>query len=386
MRADGSLLAAPGYDPHSELYLLSELQLPPIPEHPTREQAQEALALLTEPFSEFSFQDKKLDRAVALAGLLTAQVRGSLPTAPIFLMRANTAGTGKSYLVDLIAMITTGWLCPVITTSKSAEETEKRIGSVLLDGTSIVSLDNCAHDLEGELLCQLSERPVIKIRILGRSEMPKCECRTAVFATGNNVAFKGDMVRRGLVCNLETLMERPELREFRFDVLEQAANNRGAYVAAILTIVRAYLAAGAPRVCGPIGSYRAWSTMVRSPLIWVGEPDPVASMESVRAEDPELANIREFFDLWLAYDLDLDQPYTTNRIIEIASAPPAANDFNPPALKLMLMRVAADQDGVSAMRLGWWLKKISGRVVNGYRLIKGGTAPARFLLTKLKQK
>ena len=38
------------------------------------------------------------------------------------------------------------------------------------------------------------------------------------------------------------------------------------------------------------------------------------------------------------------------------------------------------------MRLGWWLKKISGRVVNGYRLIKGGTAPARFLLTKLKQK
>ncbi len=120
---------------------------------------------------------------------------------------------------------------------------------------------------------------MIKIRILGRSEMPKCECRTAVFATGNNVAFKGDMVRRGLVCNLETLMERPELREFRFDVLEQAANNRGAYVAAILTIVRAYLAAGAPRVCGPIGSYRAWSTMVRSPLIWVGEPDPVASME-----------------------------------------------------------------------------------------------------------
>ena len=37
---------------------------------------------------------------------------------------------------------------------------------------------------------QLSERPVIKIRIFGRSEMPKCECRTAVFATGNDVAFK----------------------------------------------------------------------------------------------------------------------------------------------------------------------------------------------------
>ena len=30
---------------------------------------------------------------------------------------------------------------------------------------------------------------------------------------GNNTRFKGDMVRRGLVCNLEALTERPELRE-----------------------------------------------------------------------------------------------------------------------------------------------------------------------------
>ena len=130
-------------------------------------------------------------------------------------MHADTPGTGKSYLVDLIAMIATGRLCPVITASKSAEETEKRIGSVLLSGTPIVSLDNCTHDLGGELLCQLTERPVVKIRILGRSEMPDCECRTAVFATGNNITFKGDMVRRGLVCNLEALTERPELREFQ---------------------------------------------------------------------------------------------------------------------------------------------------------------------------
>ena len=37
LRADGSLLATPGYDPRSELYLLPGLQLPPIPEHPTEE-------------------------------------------------------------------------------------------------------------------------------------------------------------------------------------------------------------------------------------------------------------------------------------------------------------------------------------------------------------
>ena len=55
LRPDGSLLATPGYDPRSELYLLPGLQLPPIPERPTDEQAQAALELLTDLFSEFSF-------------------------------------------------------------------------------------------------------------------------------------------------------------------------------------------------------------------------------------------------------------------------------------------------------------------------------------------
>jgi putative DNA primase/helicase len=96
---------------------------------------------------------------------------------------------------------------------------------------------------------------MIKVRILGRSEMPDCECHTAVFATGNNVAFKGDMVRRGFVCNLETLEEQPELRAFKQNPLKLAAANRGAYVAAALTIIRAYLAAGAPQICFPFGSY-----------------------------------------------------------------------------------------------------------------------------------
>src|SRR5262249_33543900 len=94
-----------------------------------------------------------------------------------------------------------------------------------------------------------TERPVIRIRILGRSEMPPCECHTAVFATGNNITFKGDMVRRGLVCNLEALDERPELRSFQNDALDIAAANRSTYVAAALTIVRAYLAGGSPKVC-----------------------------------------------------------------------------------------------------------------------------------------
>ena len=297
-------------------------QLSPIPEHPTKDQALAALKLLIDLHSEFSFKqiggehEKRLNRSVALSGVLTALVRGSLPTAPMLLVRAHMPGTGKSYLVDTAATIATGRLCPVITALKSVEETEKRLGSVVLSGIPMISLDNCTHDLGGELLCQIAERPTVKIRILGRSEMPDCEVHTAVYATGNNITFKGDMVRRGLVCNLETLEERPELRMFNRNTLQQAAANRGTYVAAGLTIMRAYLVAGAPPVCGPFGSYAEWSTMVRSPLVWLGEPDPVASLDTTQAEDPELADLRELCDLWRD-DLKLDELYTSASILRL---------------------------------------------------------------------
>jgi hypothetical protein len=225
----------------------------------------------------------------------------------------------------------------------------------------MISLDNCTHDLGGELLCQIAERPVVKIRILGRSEMPDCEVHTAVYATGNNITFRGDMVRRGLVCNLETLDERPELRNFNRDTLRQAAVDRSTFVAAGLTIMRAYLVAGSPSVCGPFGSYAEWSQMVRSPLVWLGEPDPVASIDTTQAEDPELADLREVIEQWLD-ELKLDTPYSSASIVEAASTPPAG--FNAPVFKQVLLRIAGDKDGnISAKRLGEWLRRNSGRVV-----------------------
>jgi putative DNA primase/helicase len=175
------------------------------------------------------------------------------------------------------------------------------------------------------------------------------------------------MVRRGLVCNLESLDERPELRTFKRNALRTAGANRAAYVAAGLTIMRAYLAAGAPEVCGPFGSYEDWSRMVRSPLIWLGEPDPVASVDMSQAEDPELGELREWLVLWLA-EFKLDEPYTSADFVEAAAAVPVG--FNPNPFNEFLLRVAGDKDGkISTKRLGEWLSRHCGRVVrvNGRR-------------------
>jgi hypothetical protein len=135
--------------------------------------------------------------------------------------------------------------------------------------------------------------------------------------------------------------------------------------------------------------------MVRSPLVWLGEPDPVGSIDNSRAEDPELSDIRELFSLWLDYDLGLDTPYTTSSLIETVCARQAPNDFNAPVFKQFLLRMAGDRNSeVSAKRLGEWLRRISGRVVSvdgnmtgRYRLVRKQARAGRacFHLSEVKK-
>ena len=135
LRPDGSILAEPGYDASTRLYLALDPQftMPLIPAAPTHADALEALALLSDLLSGFPFVSP-VDRAVALSGIMTAVLRGALSVAPLHVFRAHTAGTGKSFLVDVAATIATGRRCPVIAAGKTEEETEKRLGALLRDG------------------------------------------------------------------------------------------------------------------------------------------------------------------------------------------------------------------------------------------------------------
>src|SRR5262249_12674520 len=288
LRPDGSVLDQPGYDPATQLWYAPDrgLVMPPRVECPTREQAEQALALLQGLLVNFPFVND-VDHAVALAAILTPVLRGAFDVAPMNLLRAPDVGTGKSFLADLISIIARGRPCPVITNIDSIEEMEKRLGALVLEGVPLISLDNCSGNIGGDLLCQMTERPVIRIRILGKSEAPECEWRGVLLATGNNITLTGDVTRRGLTANLNPKVERPELRTFDFDPIERVLKDRGAYIAAAITIARAYIAAGRPSVCGPLESYRGWSQMVRSPLIWLGKKDPVKSIDEAREEDPE---------------------------------------------------------------------------------------------------
>ncbi|WP_462120614.1 PriCT-2 domain-containing protein [Methylorubrum extorquens] len=375
MLPDGSILSKPGYDPRTRLYLAPDpnFALPPLLDRPDRAEAEAALALLDELLDEFPFVEP-VDRSVALSGILTALVRGGMPTAPMHIFRAHTPGSGKSYLVDLICAIATGRRCPVIAAGRTEEETEKRLASLLLEGIPIISIDNLNGTLSGDTLCQMLTQTEVKVRILGKSEAPTIEVRTAMYATGNNLKVKGDMVRRVLLSTLDAGVERPEERSFAFKPIDRAMEGRGRYVAAAYTLIRAYMTAGSPKEgVAPFGSYEVWSSLVRGPLIWLGRADPVESVRTARNEDPDLTDIGELFAQWDAHMLR-NAPYTSQRLIEIAQERGSGAWGNGsgsrvrPELHGVLSRRAGYGDRLDARRLGNWLSSINGRVLGGLRL------------------
>ena len=210
LRPDGTILSQAGYDPATRLLLVSPQPTPAIQQWPSRDDALEALGVLLELLTEFPFVDDA-SRSVALSMLITVVVRGAFDAAPLHASRSPEAGSGKSYLVDLAAAVATGMACPVMAAGRDEAETEKRLGAALLAGQALISIDNVNGELGGDALCQAVERPVVQIRILGRSERVSIETRsTTILATGNNLTLSGDLTRRAITSTLDPRMEQPE--------------------------------------------------------------------------------------------------------------------------------------------------------------------------------
>lgn len=387
LRPDGSILDQLGYDAATRLWAQwdESLTLPAIAEHPTRKQAETALALYKDLLKEFPFVGE-LDLAVALAAIMTACLRGAFDLAPLFLMLAHVAGSGKSYLVDLVSIIVRGRLCPVITATKNEEEMEKRLGALLLESAPSISLDNLSEDLGSDLLCQICSQRIVKVRILGKSETPDCEWRGMLFATGNNVRLVGDMTRRGLICNLDAKTERPELRTFGGDPIKKVLEDRGAYIAAAMTIARA--AVGKDVVCTSIAGFEEWSAMVRKPLLWLGTADPVKSMDQAREDDPRLSAVRELIECW-RQELVVGIGYTAAEIIAKAEEyrQGSLDGWVRPKLHaLLLMHCGTTRGDILAPSLGKWLVQSHGRVVDKHRivLVKEATKGNQYALRQIE--
>ncbi len=367
LRADNSICELPGYDATSGLLFKPNGQsFPSIPQQPSKDDAVAALTLLNGPIDTFPFLTPA-DRAVALSAILTALDRRSMATAPLHAFTAPTAGTGKSLLVDLVAILATGRLMPVISQGRNEDELEKRLGAALLAGDAAISLDNCDHVLQSAFLCQALTQQHLNIRVLGLSKNVETPVNVAIYATGNNLSIAGDLARRSLLCSLDARCGHPERRRFDVDVIAMARANRANLVAAALTVLRAWHVVNEHVDRHPLGSFEEWSHRVRAPLLWLGHADPCDTTIKVQADDPRLLSLVTVLVQWRD-NLGTLTAYTVQQVINRAIN---VNDFH-----VALLNVASSRTGnvVSNERLGRWLRKVEGRVVNKLTLKRTGNS------------
>ena len=369
LRHDGSVLSKQGYDSRTHLYLQSSVKLPPLSDHPTKETAERELALLEELLVEFPFVNKA-SKSVALSAMLSAVARSMFDVVPAHGARAPAAGTGKSYLFDIVSSITTGERCPVISASADHEgETEKRIIGAALSGQQIINIDNVNGSLGGDALCQLIERPICYLRPLGQSDHVRVDNRAIVFFNGNNCHVRGDMTRRVILADLDARVEKPAERDFKGDPVTKVTADRGKYIAACMTVLRAYIAEDRPRQkFPPMNSFGEWSSTVRSALVWLGRADPCETIAKVRTEDPELQKLAAFIAAAQPHFGGMDRAKPAREIAALgAKEGQSFGGWRPvhPELNSVVMEFADRGNVVNFRSFGKWLSKFRGRVVDG---------------------
>jgi putative DNA primase/helicase len=389
LRPDGTVLSAVGYDEATGFVLLSPPPMPEIPDQPTRLDADRAIELLQSLLAEFPFADEP-SRAVAMSMIMTTVLRGALlPAVPMHVATAPQPGSGKSFLNDIASAISTGERCAVLAQAPNPEETEKRLIGAALAGQQIIAIDNVSDIMTGDFLNQVTERPLLQLRPLGGSDIIRVANSFTVFANGNNLSAPADLVRRTLVCRLDANLENPEDRTFEADPVRLILANRGLYVAACLTIGRAYICAGSPDPQPMLASFERWSNLVRSSLVWLGMCDPCSSMEMSRAEDPIRAGRIALFSAWAAeIGLTAIEGHTTATLIDWADSRDEYG-FLCPLFREACLTVAAERSGmqVSPRRLGKWLSASNNNRVGDLKLTinRQDAARPRWVLSRVTE-
>ena len=380
LRSVGSVLQTPGYDRQTGYLFEPRTAYPAMADQPTREHAVAALAEVKHVLRDFRFASEA-DLAAALALILMAVTRPALSTAPMVAIDAPQYGAGKTLLANLAAIIGLGALPVAKGWATSEEENEKRLYSALLAGEPIYLADNIPKGLPlgGEALAAVLTQPEWAARLLGRSEQPAVSTRTLIIATGVNVTVTADIVRRALKCRIEPGVERPEAREFDYDIIEETLTNHPALLIATLTMVRAYVVAGYPMrgAFKPLGSFADFDRLVRGPLIWLGCEDPVATQRDIEAVDPEIDT--------LARGLEVLEAVFGGGAFQVRDISAVAIKASPTIGELALLGwvretlpPGRDAQPINAPALGKYLKANRGAPRGGRKLgqVKAGTPEA----------
>jgi len=364
MLPDGRIIESEGLDAQSGLFFRSagEFHGIRVPEKPSDDHVRQALGVLWKPFERFPFVGP-IDKGVMLAGILTAITRQALPTAPAFSIVAPVAGSGKTLLARCLAILA-GATPAVMPPVKEEEEMRKRLLALGRAGAKVIILDNLIGAVTSDCLCGWLTSPEFTDRVLGQSQSVTVPTRSLLLLTGNNIQPRGDLCRRVLSCRIDPKTEKPWQRGFDLDPAEYCLEHRNQMVEAGLTVLRSALqGAEAPR--DRLASFEVWSDTIRRAVIFAGKlmgvQDPAKVISAAFEDDPETAKLRALLKTWYEEHGE--------RAILVADF---CTDFTENPLRAAVMEIAGERGIINPRRLGRWLERNSGRILDDFVLEQTG--------------
>jgi len=302
---EGRLVIGSGY--HADVGIFLHFQdghlLRQVPAVPSSDDLKEAKRLILEELlPDFPFADEP-SRAHAVGLLMLSAIRDMIdgPT-PLHAIDAPMPGTGKGLLADGVAIVATGRNIEVMTEAKDAEELRKRVTAILLAGGSIALFDNITRKLESGALAALLTAPVWSDRILGASRMVRLPIRTTWIATGNNLDFSREILRRTIWIRLDAKVPEPHRRlGFKHDPFSPwVRQQRGELLWAAFVLIQHWVAEGQPRFTARrLGSYESWGEVVGGILMEAGIEGFLGNVDPFAAHaDGETATWRRFIRRW----------------------------------------------------------------------------------------
>jgi hypothetical protein len=308
MMPSGTVFEGPGDEPSTGTLLAPHpirLQLPDFPHGADpKGVAQACYARILAHFDEVPFASEE-HRAAMVALLLTLVSRPLLGDAatPMFLVNANTAGAGKTRLVQSAVFCATGRMPHMASLPLKEEELAKVVFAEARQGTDCIIFDNVTSTLGGAAIESAITSGALNGRVLGFSETQRCNLRATWIASGNNCEVTRDMAPRCIEIYLDSQTAEPRETTFRISEVDwwdtYLPKQRSMIVSDLLGLLLAHRLAGSPPLPRPMGSFGAWGGHIGAAVLYASGANPVDTQIRLREmSDRETESLKTLCTVW----------------------------------------------------------------------------------------
>ena len=214
---------------------------------------------------DFPFKDEA-SRQNFIGLLLTPLVAPAIDgNRPLHLLLSPLERTGKSKLAaEVLGGVILGRETPALQLTDRDEERDKRLLALLLQGETVVHLDNLPRALDSAALSSILTATSYQGRILGASKIVSLANTVTFVASGNNTECSGEIAKRTVPIQLQPNTPNPEARQdFLYPNLRaHIRSSRSRILAVLLGMIENWLDQGRSLHKNRLGGFEAWSETI----------------------------------------------------------------------------------------------------------------------------